>query len=296
MHYRAELSQVVIARQLGVSTATVSRLLQRARAEGIVRIEVRDLVAADTLGQRLAERLGLRRVQVIDAAAATVPLALAAPLGAMLRAEVPGPGSVIAIGWGRAIRSVIEAGLPQIPGVLVVPATGGLQQQAAHFQINEFVRSAAGHLGGTPHFLHAPYLPAAGARDSFLADPAIADAVALWDRIDVALVGVGLPHALNPPEASVATPGEQALVGAAGDVIRHYFDAGGRLIDWEGTRRMIAVSADQLRAAGLCIAVAVGEAKAAAIIGAARSGMISALVTDLRTADAILVRLDCEPG
>ena len=64
MHYEAELPQVQIARQLGVSTATISRLLQRARTEGIVRIEVRDLVVPDALGAGLERALGLRRVAV----------------------------------------------------------------------------------------------------------------------------------------------------------------------------------------------------------------------------------------
>ncbi|OWK18867.1 hypothetical protein AJ88_03005 [Mesorhizobium amorphae CCBAU 01583] len=89
---------------------------------------------------------------------------------------------MVAIGWGRAIREVIRAGLPRIPGVLTVAATGGMQQQAAHFQINEFVRLAAEEFGGTPHFIHAPYLPSTELRDVFLGDAAISDSVALWDR------------------------------------------------------------------------------------------------------------------
>lgn len=130
-----------------------------------------------------------------------------------------------------------------------MPATGGMQQHAPHFQVNEFVRVAAGHMGGTPHFIHAPYLPSAETRAAFLADPSIADSVALWDRIDAAIVGVGLPHAVNAPEASAATPSEQSLSNAVGDVIRHYFDRDGKLIQWEGESRMIAASPAQLRAA-----------------------------------------------
>ncbi len=197
-------------------------------------------------------------------------------------------GSVLAVGWGRAIRAVVESGLPTIPGVLVVPATGGMQQHAPHFQVNEFVRLAADKLGGTAQFVHAPYLPSSASREVFLADPVIADSVALWDRIDVAVVGVGLPHRTNSPDASAATPSEQALTAAAGDVIRHYFDAEGKLIDWEGEGRMIAVSVEQLRRIPLTIGVASGEEKAAAIIGAARAGLISALVTDARTAAAVV--------
>ena len=291
LHYESDLPQVQIAKQLGLSTATISRLLQRARAEGIVRIEVRDPIAPDILGARLAEALGLRRVSVVDAPSGGTAVTLAAPLAAILKAEGLGTGSVLALGWGRAIRSVVEAGLPPMPGVEVVPATGGMQQEAPHFQINEFVRLAASQTGGTPNFIHAPYLPSAEARPIFLSDPAIRHSVELWDRIDVAVVGVGLPHALNPPEASLATLSEQRLVNAAGDVIRHYFDVGGNPVHWEGEDRLIAASPDQLRRARLTIAVAAGESKAVSIIGAARARLISALVTDTRTAEAIADRL-----
>lgn len=290
MHYESGMSQVDIAKRIRVSTATVSRLLQRARAEGIVRIEVADLVAADDLAAALCQRLGLREARVIEAPAATPLPALAGPVGELLLSAGLGPGSVVAIGWGRAIRAVLDAGLPALPGVLTVSATGGMQQHLPHFQVNEFVRHAAEQMGGTPHFIHAPYLPSAATREAFLADPAIAKSVALWDRIDVALVGIGLPHAQNSPEASAATPDEQALVDAAGDVIRHYFDATGTLIDWDGEGRMIAASLAQLQRARLTIGIAAGPEKADAILGAARAGSVSALVTDVRTAEEILTR------
>lgn len=257
-----------------------------------MRIEIPALSAPGDLMADLREKLGLKHAAVVEAPASNLPGALAAPVGAMLQDIGLKPGAVLALGWGRAVRAVVEAGLPAIPGLQVVPATGGMQQHAPHFQVNEFVRLAAASLGGTPHFVHAPYLPSsAGGRDALLSDPAIASSVALWDRIDAAVVGVGLPHAANAPEAGTATPGERALADAAGDVIRHYFDAGGRSTDWDGESRMIAVSPEQLRRTPLVIGVAAGENKAGAILGAARAGFISAVVTDVRTAEAVLNRL-----
>ena len=290
MHYEGALSQVDVAKRLGVSTATVSRMLQRARNEGIVRIEIPDLAAADETGAALRRRLGLKAVAVVETPSANALAALAGPVGEILGQAGLKPGSVLAIGWGRAIRAILGAGLPPIPGVLIVPATGGMQQHFPHFQVNEFVRVAAEQAGGAPHFIHAPYLPSAATREAFLADSAIAESVALWDRIDVALVGIGLPHAQNSPEASAATPDEQALSDAVGDVIRHYFDASGQLIHWDGEDRMIAASPDQLRRTPLVIGAAVGADKAAAILGAVRAGFVSALVTDVRTAEALLAR------
>ena len=272
LHYEGDLSQVQIAKQLGLSTATISRLLQRARAEGIVRIEVRDIHAPDALGGMLAERLGLKAVVAVDA-----------PVAAGL-----GQGSVLMVGWGRTVSAIIDGGLPSLSGVAVVPSTGGMSQHAQHFQSNEFARRAAEVTGGIPHFIHAPYLPAPEALDFFLAEPAVQESVALWDRIDVAVVGVGLPYGLDRPVQGAMGAADPDLAEAAGDVVRHYFDAQGQIVQWRGEGAMIAVSCIQLRRAGLVIGVAVGEAKVPSIIGAARAGLLSGLLTDTRTAEAVL--------
>lgn len=70
--------------------------------------------------------------------------------------------------------------------------------------------------------------------------------------------------------------------------MRHYFDAEGKILEPETGKRMIAMSVEQLRRARLVIGVAVGEAKVQAIRGAAKARLISALVTDARTAEALL--------
>ncbi|WP_029074652.1 sugar-binding transcriptional regulator [Kaistia adipata] len=286
LHYEADLSQVEIARRLNVSAPTISRLLRRAREEGIVRIEIPDIETPEELNQRLVQKLGLKHAAVVEAPEANLLAALAGPVGQMLREAGLRRDSVLAIGWGRAVRAVIEAGLPEIEGVITVPATGGMQQSAPHFQINEFVRLAAEQLRGTPRFIHAPYLPSPESRDAFLSDPIIHENVALWERLDAALVGIGLTHTAEG--ASSATPHEQALAHAAGDVVRHYFDVEGALVPWEGESRLIAVTPEQLRATPLVIGVAVSTRKVPAIRGAIRAGLVNALVTDVRTAQAVL--------
>ncbi|MES2145318.1 MAG: sugar-binding domain-containing protein [Pseudomonadota bacterium] len=288
LHYLGEMSQVQIARQLGLSTATISRLLQRARAEGIVRIEVRDVFAPDELGAELAAKLGLARVEVVDAPVTGALAALAVPLSRLLAAADLRAGQVLTIGWGRTVQAVIATGFPPMPGVLVVPSTGGMEQHAQHFQSNEFCRRAAEVTGGVPHFIHAPYLPDAETRDLFLADSTVQASVALWDRIDAAVVGIGQPYGLERSLGEGQPRHEADLADAAGDVVRHYFTRDGRILDWRGEGRMIAASAAQLRRAPLVIGLAVGEAKVPSILGAARAGLITVLITDTRTAESLL--------
>ncbi len=288
LYYLSNIPQNEIARQLGLSTATISRLLKRAREDGIVQIEVRELVGPEELAHDLEKRLGLKRVIVADVPEANAVTLLAGAVSTCLIDAELHPGSVVAIGWGRAVRDIIQAGLQRIPGVVTVPANGGMQETAEHFQINEFVRLAAEQMGGTPRFLHAPYLPSAALRQAFLSDASSRETIALWDKVEAALVGIGLPHVSPTPGQLGVTPDERLLTSAVGDVIRHYFDIHGQMVPWDGADRLIALSVEQLREIPSVIGVAVSAAKAAAIIGAARSRLINILVTDVRTALAVL--------
>ncbi len=288
LHYESDMSQVQIAKQLGLSTATISRLLQRARAEGIVRIEVRDIFAPDELGARLASELGLKQVIVVDAPTTGALSALAPPLSKLLSAQGLGPGSVLMVGWGRTVSAIIESGFPSLPGVLVVPSTGGMSQHAQHFQSNEFARRAAEVTGGVPHFIHAPYLPAPEVLDFFLADSSVQASVELWNRIDVAVVGIGLPYNLERNAPGASDHSDADLADAAGDVVRHYFDRDGNVVNWVGEGQMIAVSCEQLRRIPAVIGIALGEQKAPSIIGAARAKLVNTLITDTRTAEVVL--------
>ena len=277
LHYLDGLSQLEVSRRMEVSTATVSRLLGLARDEGIVRIQVVDLDDADVLGEKLAAALALKAVRVIDGARAA---ALSAEVGALLLGAGLAPGAVLTIGWGRTVQSVIAAGLPRVPGLVVVPATGGMNETASHSQINEFVRKAAAQLGAEARFLHAPSIVSAELRAVLTRDPDTAPILAAWGRADAAIVGIGLPH-----------PGTEAEA-AVGDVVRHYVDASGRDITWPGQADLMAISRAELQRIPLSIGLAMGRDKAAAIIGAARSGMINTLVTDTRAATAMLELLD----
>src|SRR5262245_25509896 len=64
LYYRQGQSQKDIAKALGVSAATVSRLLKRAMDEGFVRVEL-DLPRTEQLEAALTQKFGLREAVVI---------------------------------------------------------------------------------------------------------------------------------------------------------------------------------------------------------------------------------------
>ena len=209
------MSQVDIAKRLGVSTATVSRMLQRAR-------DRRDRAHRDpgsgrgrsssarALTGELGAQGGRRGRDAVRQRAG----------GARRRRSARcsgGPASCRARCWpsaggGRSAPSSTP-GLPPIPGVLIVPATGGMQQHLAAFpgqrvraaRRRAARRRAAFHPRALPALRRRPRRPFSPIRRSRRASRCGTGST--WRSS-----AIGLPHARNSPEASAATPDEQALV------------------------------------------------------------------------------------
>nr|WP_255616793.1 sugar-binding domain-containing protein [Aurantimonas sp. VKM B-3413] len=253
----------------------------------MVRIELVDLDESDEFGDRLCGLLGLKAVRVLESGNVA---SLASQVGTLLTEANLGAGSVVAIGWGRTVQSLIAAGLPELPGVVVVPATGGMHETASHFQINEFVRTAAEQMGGEARFLHAGLIASAELRAVLRRDPDTARILEFWSRTDAAILGIGeFQKASRRPGVRFPDDDAGRIVG---DVVRHYYDEHGGEIRWEGQEDLMAISREELRRIPLSIGVAVGKEKVMAILGAARSGMINALVTDTQVARLLLDHLD----
>jgi erythritol transport system ATP-binding protein len=86
------------------------------------------------------------------------------------------------------------------------------------------------------------------------------------------------------------TPGDMAAIAAAGGVgemLGHFFDAEGRPVETAVTRRIVTPPFDTLRGRRI-VALAGGARKPAAIRAVLASGLLAGLVTDERTARAIV--------
>lgn len=291
LHFEEGLSQAEVAERLSVSRSTVSRLLTEARKSGIVRLELHPPLPETALGEELAAELGLRRVVLTPSDANGSHAALSGTaLNELAELELA-PGQVLALGWGRALWELSGSQLPTVAGVRLVPTVGGMQETERPFQSNEIVRRAADHGGADAHLLHAPALPNATLRAALLADPAIESVVALWDQLDAAIVGIGVPPG-QPGSfvpSYVSNPAaRRTLRAAAGDVATRYCDLSGEPVAYPGEDRLLGVSRRQLQRAGTVVGIAAGPEKARPMVAVARAGLTHVLVTDRATATAAL--------
>jgi DNA-binding transcriptional regulator LsrR (DeoR family) len=82
--------------------------------------------------------------------------------------------------------------------------------------------------------------------------------------------------------------GANSVQGALVQVARLYYDREGRIIESGLEKGMIAAGVNQLKAIGCLAAVACGVDKAVAVLGALRTGLISALFIGQAMAEKIL--------
>ncbi len=130
-------------------------------------------------------------------------------------------------------------------------------------------------------------------RDILLADPFVSEAITLFDRVTLALVGVGAlePSRLLASSGNVFSQREVDTLreqGAVGDVCLRFFDEGGQQVSTPLNDRVIGMSLEQLKHVARPVGIAGGKRKFAAIRGALKGGVIHVLITDQLTAEQLL--------
>jgi len=126
--------------------------------------------------------------------------------------------------------------------------------------------------------------------------PAIERTLAAARDSDLALLGIGNfdPERSSLIAAAALSPELQACLladGAVGDIAGQMFTKEGQRHPHELGERIIGLTLEELRRIPTVVAVALGAAKATAILGALRTGIVNVLSTDDEAASEIL-RMD----
>jgi DNA-binding transcriptional regulator LsrR (DeoR family) len=193
----------------------------------------------------------------------------------------------VGIGDGASVSATADAAadLPASVAATIVPVCGGYWFSGP---TREPFRRIANAFGTSVQGLLAPGLvDDAATKASLYAHAGVRTILDLWDRLDVALFGVG------GRSWSVASLGRDVVERieretAVGEVLIAPFDAEGRFVGGPLRERVIAFDARDLGRVPITIGVAGGQAKVVPILGALRAGIVNTLVTDVRTAEAVV--------
>jgi DNA-binding transcriptional regulator LsrR (DeoR family) len=281
-------SQDQVAELLGTSRSNVSRLLETARREGIVRFVIdHPLLRHGALEAILGDRFAVKQAVVVTGTESALDLVGRVAATTLLE-NLRG---TLAIGWGRTVEAVISHTVSDAPVDVEVVQVGGDLTMAPAASGHELVRRLAQQLGGRHRFLHAPALVGSEATATeLLADSHIAEALHHARSADTALVGIGNPG-VGFAEKAVADSYAGRQTPAA-VVCARLVDAAGAELEGPLSRRVIAITLDDLRSIPHVIGVAAGAEKGAAIAAALRGGLVDTLVCDQSAAAAALDTLD----
>ncbi len=290
--YLEDMSKTELAAAFRMSRFRVARLLEQARAEGIVRIEIEETgLVEEELSSRLAAHLRLDDCIVVPAGETEEDnrhrLARAA---AMYITSQTRPGDVVGFSWGRTLVALGEY-LGNLPPCTVLQLTGTVGNDFTQSPL-EVIRRIADRARVTTVSIFCPLFAGSATMAALLReDPAIHRAAALYPKLALAVLSVG---SWDPPITQLAgffgpeDHRELADLRAKAEMAGIFVRDDGSLVDAAVVERRISVSVPELLGTPRVLGVAGSVEKVGAIAAVARSGLVTALVTDDRAADALL--------
>ncbi|MDI9628429.1 MAG: sugar-binding domain-containing protein [Acidobacteriota bacterium] len=295
LYYYGRLTQAQIAEQLVTSRWTVGRLLEQARETGIVRITIEHPLARHhQLEVELRQQFGVSSAIVVPGQAdSSVTLqAVCRAAAQQLTALRPRP-KVLGVSWGRTTSRVATA-LPEgwDPGVTVVQTNGGLAIDGAG-HVSAALRTIAERGPGRVRMMPAPTIVQSVTLARALAqDPAVAGTLGLAANARTIVYSPGSATStsvlIDSGYLTVAEVAQLQRRGVVGDVLSHFVDASGRIVDEELDARTISINLDSLRQCPNSIAVVSGAEKASAARAILAAGLCTTIITDAELAAVLL--------
>ncbi len=295
LSYIGGYRQEDIAELLGVSRVKVTRLIGLAHRQGLVRVFVEGSVGEClALEAAVVERYSLEFCQVApDLGESGLPLRALASAGArfLLKSFENEAVRLVGIGHGRTLAAVVDA-LPSlaVEELRFVSLLGGLTRNAAAYPF-DVIHSLARKTGGESYFMPVPFF-ANSAEDKavLLAQKGVSDVLALAQQAGLYVLGIGEvgpeAHMLQSGMLTEAELVEVNRAGAVGELLGQFLDAEGRPVAAGLTERSLSLRLEDLKGKSV-VALAGGPAKHAAIEAALKSGLLTGLITDERTAAAL---------
>ena len=300
MYYTDGLRQTEICERLNIHQSTVSRVLKRAEREGIVRTTVSLPAGTHTdIEDAVQARFDLAEAVVVDCFEddAQISHDLGAAAAFYLENTLK-PTDVVGISsWSAALLEMVNAMHPsqRFKGTRVIQILGGIGNPNAEVHATQVTRRLADLIGAEATLLAAPgVVGSRDAREVLIKDRFVREALDLFKQVTIALVGIGAtePSRALASSGNIFSPQEIKLLasrGAVGDICLRFFDSAGRPVATELNDRVISMGLDQLHAVRRVVGVAGGKRKTNAILGALAGKLVNVLITDLATAERLLV-------
>ena len=295
MYYNRELTQQQIANALGISRMKVSRLLQKSKDRGIVKISIDFGNVFVDLEREIEEKYHLRNVIVVSGVTDDTKNEIASAAAFYLNNSLR-TGDQVAIGWGTTMRSMVaycEGDFKR--KVQFSPIIGGHGKSELNLHASTIASDLSKRFNGTSLSLLAPaFVDSQEDKTSLVKDSYVQEVLAASRKANKAVFSLGNPAF---SESSIHRAGyfsDKDLMdikagGVICDIISIAFlNSQGELILKNLTDRSIGITEQDLKAIPEKICLAGGTDKHEAIKVAIQAGFVDTLITDHETAEYLM--------
>ena len=296
LYYLLDYTQHEIAKKLGVSRPTVSRMLQTAKKEGIVQIKIIDMEEnVSDLEKAIEKKYNLKKAVIAPVPQyedhiikTTLGLKAAEYLDTIVK-----DNDIIGVTWGTTMYHVaVELKKKEVNNIKIVQLKGGISHSETNTYVSEILYLFGKAYRTTP--LHLP-LPAivdqVVVKQAMMEDRHIRKIIETGKEANIALFTCGPIKS----ESLLFKLGyftnedlEMLYSKAVGDICSRFFDQDGQICNNSLNERTLGIDLSELREKEYSILVAGGNQKVNSIHAALKGKFANVLVTDQYTARFIL--------
>ncbi len=305
LYYEDDMRQQEVSDYLGISRATVSRMLQKGKESGIVRVEVINPVqfSYNKLEKALERKYGLKEVIVVESSALdtkTESVSRMYERAALYLSQFFKDGDWIGVTMGHTLHNIVKTNraFEKDKKLMFVPIVGGIGQSTidkVDVQSNRIAQEFSRKFGGTyTQFLSPAVFSEQKAMEYFLKEKSISYIFDDFQKLDTLIMGIGIPQRVESTlvRAGYITgenPEKFARDGMAGDIALHFFDEDGATEKFRAFNdRVAGMPLEMMKKVRNRIGIAGGENRAEAIRGAIKGGFINMLITNIDAAEKLL--------
>ena len=287
-YYLDNMTQQRISEHLGISRMRVVKLLEKARSTGVIQFKIReDSVSRLLMERKLAEVYGLKDTLIApttpESTSSNENIARAAAMYISNRLDT---NTFINMGYGET-QSHILNNLATIAEhtLSVVSLTGGVSYYLPNTMSSTF--NAKLYLIPAPLMVSSKEVV-----DAIRKESSVIEILRMVQLSSLSVVGIGaLQDNATIIKSGILNKSDflyLKMQGAVGDILCHFIDKDGKLIETSIEDRLISTPLHTLRKLDNVIGVAAGSEKVDAIRAVLKGGYIDILITDESTAAQLL--------
>ena len=295
LYHMEGLTQEAIAERLDITRIRVVKILAQCRRDGTVQIRITGkLSECAALERALESKFSIGEAIVIPTP--DDPAKISSLIGLRLGALVDGllhDQMTVSMGWGATLRASLDAMTARPLREFTVVSLLGALTRASGLNPSEMAWRFADLFGGECYMLAAPvYAPDEQTRASLFAHKGLAEVLARARSADLSIVSIGdfSPHSTIFRYHMLDEADLEGLkaAGAVCDILCHFIDRDGRLVDHPANRRAMAIAPSELIKTPRLILASGGPHKIEGMTAMMKISRPAYVVTDAETARGML--------